>query len=1348
MRAPLSPSSPRRGAALLLVLGILVLICALVLSFFSSVNTELTASQSYANGATVKQLSDSAVQVAISQVVAGTQGTANGAALAWASQPGMIRTYDASGNPGQFYKLYSAPKMVVDGTGFSPASETPPTDWDSAANSGLFTDLNSPVTRNGTVYFPILDPRALSATASQSVEGFSYQTGTDGVVAPGGAADSQRLPMPVRWLYVLQNGKLAVPSTASGGKVSFDATDPTAAPTAANPIVGRIAFWTDDETCKININTASEGTFWDRPWMNTATEQKFSTAIPVQNEFQRYPGHPATTCLSPVLGPLLPSSVLLKTQVPAQLKAYYDLVPRIADGGTLGGTVDDSAASAITPDGDRLYASPDELLYASSRAVNPTLTNAATAPNVFLEKAKFFLTAHSRAPETNLYGLPRVALWPLMAGAGLRNAKDKLIAFCSTIGGNAYYFQRQAAYGGPASMGSSQSATLDWTGVKRNQDLYTYLDALTSKAVPGFGASFAAKYPSTRKQILTEMVDMIRGGVNTYSTALAPSYNYAPQLGDTGEGQVIPLHPGNGTQGFGRYATVTSAALVFFRSNVAPYTVAGSPPVATVTTAAQIRCALILNPFTPSPGLPTWSPNLQYVVSGLDKFSITTAGGGATSLGFPAQVANTTTARIGFSGGGNAMPFFGVQAQFRYASDSGLGLAGKDGTKTTGTDPKLNYPLVSPASAPSGLGDTTFDFAGNTITVTIYAGADTTLANPLQTIQLPFDGIKGLPIPTTNPAGTDYTYFSRFAESAGNTISKPYRTRLFESGTAALPLPAPASGTVSYTYQDVVRGVEPDPAGPAKGDLRVYAALAAVPASYFRHSPGYDQLVGGVQQYHFTQSLRDEGFLTGGPQFGYDDKAGGVDPHWDFTPDTSVNSVNNLTFIQSNSGFLVDKQYLASYGGSPAYGTVGQPQYRGAACPAVPRGLASALDASGNPGDWDNMTGITEDGPYINKPDEGNGATTSALKNVSYMSFTLSGGYFSYGLDLQNLGGDYRADNGQTFSPNRQVASAVLFGSLPTGIDPGNAATVRPWQTLLFCANPAAGTGHFGFGIGQGGTGPAALAPFTTLPDWLFLDLFTMPVVEPYAISEPLSTAGKVNMNYPIVPFSYITRDTAVRGVLKASRLLAIPSAASTVSGGVPSYKDGSGTGYPYECRYGINPAESGGTLEGFERRFNPSKFGLAGNPDLFRSAAEICSVYLVPQKISGATYTPGVVEPTYTTAGTWWTTGGPGGTGFRLTGDNSREIPYGDLYPRLTTKSNTYTVHLRVQTLKKVPTTSATQWVEGTDQTTGEYRGSALFERYVDASDTTLPDFAAANAPSVDGYYKVRIVSAKKFSP
>ena len=51
--------------------------------------------------------------------------------------------------------------------------------------------------------------------------------------------------------------------------------------------------------------------------------------------------------------------------------------------------------------------------------------------------------------------------------------------------------------------------------------------------------------------------------------------------------------------------------------------------------------------------------------------------------------------------------------------------------------------------------------------------------------------------------------------------------------------------------------------------------------------------------------------------------------------------------------------------------------------------------------------------------------------------------------------------------------------------------------------------------------------------DHLFMDMFWMPVVQPYAISEPFETKGKINMNYQILPFTYITRATALHALLQ-----------------------------------------------------------------------------------------------------------------------------------------------------------------------------------------------------------------------
>ncbi|MEI9896337.1 MAG: hypothetical protein WDN28_21350 [Chthoniobacter sp.] len=71
--------------------------------------------------------------------------------------------------------------------------------------------------------------------------------------------------------------------------------------------------------------------------------------------------------------------------------------------------------------------------------------------------------------------------------------------------------------------------------------------------------------------------------------------------------------------------------------------------------------------------------------------------------------------------------------------------------------------------------------------------------------------------------------------------------------------------------------------------------------------------------------------------------------------------------------------------------------------------------------------------------------------------------------------------------------------------------------------------------------------------DLLLLDLFWMPVAQPYAISEPFSTAGKVNMNYDILPFRYIKRRTALNAVLADARVTAIPP----LAGPRPNYRQG-----------------------------------------------------------------------------------------------------------------------------------------------------------------------------------------------
>ena len=226
-------------------------------------------------------------------------------------------------------------------------------------------------------------------------------------------------------------------------------------------------------------------------------------------------------------------------------------------------------------------------------------------------------------------------------------------------------------------------------------------------------------------------------------------------------------------------------------------------------------------------------------------------------------------------------------------------------------------------------------------------------------------------------------------------------------------------------------------------------------------------------------------------------------------------------------------------------------------------------------------------------------------------------------------------------------------------------------------------------------------------------------------------------MNYEMVPFTHIKRRTALHSVLKSVRVAAVPAEIAGPSSWGPGYKDLDVC--PIECRYKVDPDARTGTLRGFEKRFSEG--------DVFRSPSEMCEIFLVPEKKGadelppGSSYPPDVKKATYDTMSDWW-------KDFLLTGDNAREMPYNHLVPRLTTRSNTYRVHYRVQVLKKVRSTDPETWDEARDLVRAETRGSALIERFIDPS-TPLPDFAASDTEvtkAVDDHYQFRVLSQRRF--
>ena len=194
-------------------------------------------------------------------------------------------------------------------------------------------------------------------------------------------------------------------------------------------------------------------------------------------------------------------------------------------------------------------------------------------------------------------------------------------------------------------------------------------------------------------------------------------------------------------------------------------------------------------------------------------------------------------------------------------------------------------------------------------------------------------------------------------------------------------------GSALLNQYDVVRSVIVDPKGPSKGDYRVIAALKSVNSSggsnYFTAHPFYDNYDPKVQpkslpgidpgsatqdiatNWRFAESLRT-GENPGYGELGYNGYSG--------------NAQYYLT--QTAAGGFVPLRKSA-YAGPLVAGlkppASGVPPYGPEAAPAVPVGTTGAFLADGTtPGDWDSGLGILEDGPYINKPDEGNVATLNS----------------------------------------------------------------------------------------------------------------------------------------------------------------------------------------------------------------------------------------------------------------------------------------------------------------------------------------------------------------------------------
>ncbi|MFZ4681142.1 MAG: Verru_Chthon cassette protein A [Terrimicrobiaceae bacterium] len=1520
---------PRRNAfALVLVMITIVLAATMAVFFLGTAGRERRGVDLYARGSQVRHLAGMTVSRVMGQINAATKEGTAATPVSWASQPGMVRTYAANGNPSNVYKLYSWDNPVEAGTGFVPTASTqvPPSGW--KANVALFTDLNQPI---NDVY-PIVDPGAVGV-----VQGFSIDANNAAVSGTGLAA-----PMPVKWLYVLEDGQIVAPSGGSGNT----AVVPGA--TTVNPIIGRVAYWTDDETSKVNINTASEGAFWDVPRSGSRDDIQLAGNPPVRYEFQRTPGHPAMTSLSAVFPELLtedssdPTRTRWGSSYKTQMQAIYGLSPRLQWGsssapfqGSQGGTYpitsfsfdyppgrDTIALSTmprqITLDTDRLYASADEVWFQPNRSqstpfstLNPASDgsfDSATQLVRSFQRRLFFLTANSRAPETTLFETPRISLWPItwpnassyfpyrtartpsltapasqdpnttkLADINPKwiTAEERLLAFCSTLnagnanGGDRYFFQRK----------DPDSPVNDWTTITRNRDLVGYLRRQMGMQVPGFGSSLQATWggAGTANWIALNSLNYVRSLVNQYTAPDAQEgirYSFTGvsfrngRIGGVAVGgnsgtnepnakMASPLRAtidGTEFQTVGNYPMLEEVSVVFYAAK-------RNEPVPPVDPSGGTDPA--------DPTYPEWrNPyNWQNLIN-LD----------ATN-GYPLG-AQTTVMRavmlLDFTGlepGVGVNPVFWVKVRggsftaATGASSGPIGLPSASGlsaqctldstvTYNVATTPLFDKNSVAKIFSNSASGanvwqlvsndipvspaDLTFSFGGSEITVEVYscdpANVDNDpTGNPSRKIYEKsinfgrWNGTYPIPIaPRWSAASRAYRFDANGAAFGSNTNGAlPGGTLVKTTPAAANPMTkfARASGTDRWQPNPGYASVAGAPPGlntawawseyaPAisirpttgaatpltdprsvtnifqararnfsyvfRGSIAGYTAVSSDPDDFRENttelqrniSTNFRKRVEALDQRNTGNrpAFCLEGHTAVAPVNFQDPNLvfSGTSITADYfiqsneiplkesltllTPyDTVISMVNalpnasddrdpRLAVVNSNDDFQKVTSVLVS--GTPALvvdatypRTTTRAQWHAFGSPGVMpnitgyqslptfrsngfarRATGTKVDTGGDlgsnegfsgltgaevgsknkipdAGDWTGMPGRYSDGGLLTRPDQEYqqlGQDTSGSMTVPFYPRVLYGDYTG--------GGAVATADLSYFSPNRQVPSPVILGTLPSSMTNG-------WQTLAFSPNPA-NSSH----PGLASAGAAA-------PDHLLLDLFWMPVAEPYPISELFSTAGKVNLNYRMMPFSYIERKTALFAAMKSTWITALTDNANNAA----NYKSHVAMRGPSEkTRYAINVAE---TLAGFDVLFNSGR--------VFRSASELCEFFLVPQ---GRTLAE--------TTSTFWNTN-------RLTADNAREQPYDHLYSRVTTKSNTFTVHWRVQALRKVPTSAPGTWDESKDRMASELRGSTLVERYLDPNATNIPDYATDTAAlPLSNFYKWRVVSENFFQP
>jgi uncharacterized protein (TIGR02600 family) len=1409
---PPQPSFPRSsGTALVLVLTALALIGFMALAILTFIRSEDRASRVVADFSALQTLQGVPEKMVISQIRRATTDLGRYGGSTWTSQPGMIRVFGTEMNGNgvdrapveqEFFKLYSSDRMSQTGA-YDPTLDVPSTDATWRDQPGLWTNINQPM-----AVTPVRQPGGAAGPPQARLVYPIFHPGTAQVAVPGfevvqqGGQQNQNAQvadpsMPVRWIYVLADGQLA-PAQARG-----DGVVTVAGASRTNSIVGRVAFWTDDESCKLNVNVASEAAPWTRPVTTSREDLNQARTIPTKGEYYRDAAHPASISLSPVLqrfGRLQGATPNVEPAVREprdrvggegrdwfenSVRPIHDMLPQTpywlasAQWGGFGGS--NITTSEVALKRQRWFTSSDEMFFAPSpgagqirpKNVPGSLagsTGLAAFSQLDLEWARFFLTTRSRAPETNPFGGPKISLWPVQAAASERHELDRKMVLATSLPAattntrNEYYFQRVQSWVAVTNPGSSQSALEDMN-LPRNQTLMSYLESMTERIMPGAGGSFAEKYGlASRNQLLVSMFDFLRWGVNPispYDQQLRDPYqvNYsavAPSIGMSnpdgiGSFSAVPSQKqvlaGEGgalredvtqppiwvVKGLGRFPTIGEVSLVLVavaveKTGTAPKNSDGEPDWADRT--LSVQAFVVVEPYLVSAGSTPVNADYRLRIRGLDTLAITGPGGSA-SLGFQPDVVTRLSCSAGRAGlTGDHAAYSSMASQFI----TNIGAPRTWAVPLTDEDTQFGLAgavvdISGIVTATSSVGQV-LGVSQATLTVGIYDTPSAMLTDSgalVQQMEVPFPAVPvppGIPVPLLK-----LTDLAKTLDAAGDPLTDVERFN-----NRFTPVLAGGVNRIPFLHRgDVVVSIEAtvQPSQGGAGDMRLLAASPEVPP---RDSAGALLANGMMAPFRLVPTAPAASAPVGA----------GID--WAFQNHTLRDGAYMMEGQPGMKGTDDPIPTALTAGGLIGRSAPGTPPivtpllYDPRAAPAAPIGT-DVRNFDNRPGDFDNGPGILEDGPYINIPEFTNGVNEAG---------TLSGA----SAGLFQRGGVFYEDSGVTFSPWRQMGSAIGFGSLPSGIygvggvggavAAGTDLQPRPWQTLLFCANPPSRT-----------TPPPALGAYDPSPtgtakdhfgfreprDHWWLEYFWMPAVEPGGLVDGYATEGKVNMNFQILPFKQIRRSTAMHGALNGVRMTAIPSkSVSALTAGNNHYKRPEGS--EADFLYAVNAAA---TLEQFQQRFDQNR--------VFVSPSEICDLMLVPEALPGRQYDNNRALPTSAAQVIDWWEGAVAADpndGMEATGDNTREAPYGQLYPKLCTRSNIFKVHYRVQALQKASSTDPKLWVDGKDRIAGEYRGEAIIERYIDPNRVNFVDFATnPNTPlTLDDYCDYRVIGRKQFAP